>query len=303
MKKLLLASTALVLSAGLAHSQALNITGHGRMGILYDSTGLWGASNYRQENRLQFNFNVAVEGDHGLTFGAYSRARISNASIGVFSGSRVWVEASGLRLTFGNQDGAIQTAGLVGAVSIGYTGGTFAGGSAGMWIYPQAFSSTGTGAPHRASVSYSMGDVTAMLSYDRAGTYGVGTPAVTELGVNGTFGAFSAAVGYASSVAGAANSRIVTVSGAYNGGSWTVGAIVADLQTLGTNYALTGTAQLGGGTARAYIGRYIDGAPATSDNAWGLAYHYGLGGGASVAGGVERINGVTTGNVGVVFNF
>lgn len=303
MKKLLLASTALVLSAGLAHSQALNITGYGRMGILYSEAGLWGTSNYAQENRLQLNFNVAVEGDHGLTFGAYSRARIVNGSTGVFSGSRVWVEASGLRLTFGNQDGAIQTAGLVGALAMGYTGGTFQGGAAGMWWWTQAFSSTGAGMPSRASVSYTMGDVTAMLSYDRAGTYGAGTAALTEFGINGTFGAFSVAAGYASSVAAIANSRVVTVSGAYNGGSWTAGLVVADLEHLGTNWSLTGTVQVGGGTARAYVGRYIDVVAATSDDTWGLAYHYGLGGGASVAAAIETTNDITTGSVGVVFNF
>ena len=72
MKKILLASTALVLSAGLAHAQAVRITGEGRMGIMYTNAG---GGVWAQENRLQFNFNVAVEADHGLTFGAWTRAR------------------------------------------------------------------------------------------------------------------------------------------------------------------------------------------------------------------------------------
>ena len=100
MKKLLLASTALVFSAAVANAQAVSIGGEGRMGIMGTDSGAgW---NWAQENRLQFNFSVSVEADHGLTFGAFSRARMTNGATGVFSGSRVWVESNGLRLTFGN---------------------------------------------------------------------------------------------------------------------------------------------------------------------------------------------------------
>lgn len=311
MKKLLLASTALVLSAGLAHAQGLNITGVARMGIEYDSTGFvaWGGSNYRQENRLQFNFNVSVEGDHGLTFGAYTRARMSTGLVGVFSGSRVWVQSNGLRLTFGNQDGAIQSVGVTGAVTIGYTGGTFAGGSAGMWIYPQGFSSTGPGSASRTSISYSGGTYNVMVSHDRAAALGVNSG--TEVAANATFGAFTVAAGYANRNAGlgyALNTSIVTVSGRYNAGSWTVGAVVARLENFGgpgidrTNFVVTGTAQLGGGNASVYAGRYYDLTPA-SDTTYGVQYSYGLGGGARIAGGIERVNTVNTANLGVVFTF
>ena len=108
MKNILLATTALVLSAGLAHAQAVTITGEGRMGLMYTS----GGAGWSQENRLTLNFNVAVQADHGLTFGAWTRGRISGrGASGVLAGSRVWVEASGLRVTFGNTDGALATFG------------------------------------------------------------------------------------------------------------------------------------------------------------------------------------------------
>ncbi|MCB1395658.1 MAG: porin, partial [Rhodobacteraceae bacterium] len=81
MKKILLASTALVLSAGLAHAQAVTITGSGRMGITgMDAGGGW---NWSQEHRLDLNFNVSVEADHGLTFGAWTRARMEGGWQGV----------------------------------------------------------------------------------------------------------------------------------------------------------------------------------------------------------------------------
>ena len=39
MKNILLATTALVLSAGIANAQAVTITGEGRMGLMYTSGG------------------------------------------------------------------------------------------------------------------------------------------------------------------------------------------------------------------------------------------------------------------------
>lgn len=207
MKNLLLASTALVLSAGLAHAQAVTITGEGRMGIQYDNAG-FGGSNWRQEQRLTLNFNVSVQADHGLTFGAWTRARMQTGGLGVanqgvFSGSRVWVEANGLRLTFGNQDGAFRAAG------------------ASSWA----------------------------------------------------------------------------LSGHYNGGSWGVGAIVADVAGVNTNFSISANAQLGGGNLYGYIGR-VGGA-----NAYGLSYGYGLGGGATLTVGAERVGAATTASVGVAFSF
>ena len=147
MKKLLLASTALVLSAGLAHAQAVTISGEGRMGVGYES---WnnGGSAWAQENRLQFNFTVSVTADHGLTFGAFSRARITNGATGVFSGSRVWVQANNLRLTFGNVDGAIRGAGTshgyAGGCGVGYVGGVTCADAVGLiGVYSYGFPGTG----------------------------------------------------------------------------------------------------------------------------------------------------------------
>ncbi len=315
MKKILLASSALMLlSAAVAEAQAVRITGQARMGLNYDSFGyaIWG-SNWRTENRLRLNFTVSVQGDHGLSFGAFTRAQMQSANppvaTGVFSGSRVWVEASGLRLTFGNQDGAIQQFGYVGGQFVGYTGGTFLGGSAGNAIVPQAFDSTGGGYP-RIGLQYTFGDTVIALSHDRQHTAG-GVSSATEIAVRSRFDAFSVAIGYANRTnSGTATvpvylpgSSWATASVAYNGGTWTVGLIVSRLEGRSTNYSLTGSAQLGGGTLNGYVGRYDDGILLTTNTVYGLGYAYGLGGGASLSAGVERTNGRTQGTFGVVFNF
>lgn len=284
MKKILLATTALVFSAGLASAQAVSIGGEGRMGIVATHVGVW---SWIQENRLQFNFSVSVEGDHGLTFGAFSRARMVTGSPALFSGSRVWVEANGLRLTFGNQDGAIRgvgtSHGYAGGCGVGYVGGNICGDSVGLLGVTHAFSSTGGGAPQRMRVDYTMGDTRVAVSHDRGGA--------TEIGVRSSFDAFTVAAGYTNAGVG-----VGTISGHYNGGSWGAGLIIASGGGT-TNAALSGNVALGGGDLYGYVGRVF------GANAVGISYGYGLGGGATATVGAERVGPLTVVTAGVAFAF
>ena len=219
MKKILLATSALVLSAAAANAQAVRIGGEGRMGVIYESVRFGGlsASQWVQENRLQFNFTVSVQADHGLSFGAFTRARITNGNIGVFSGSRVWVEANNFRLTFGNVDGAIRGAGVshgyAGGCGVGYVGGHYCGDTAGLLglgslglvptlftgtttIQPgqtHGFASTSGGPAARIRIDYSFGDTRIALSHDRQ--------QATEIGIRSRFDAFTVALGYSNRAA------------------------------------------------------------------------------------------------------
>jgi hypothetical protein len=350
MKKILLASTALVLSAGIASAQNVAITGEGRMGVEYNSWG-FGGSNYRQEQRLTLNFAATVQADHGLTFGVWTRARMSTGGLGTagangFSGSRVFVESNGFRLTFGNTDGAIRGAGAAmgyaGGCAVGYEGGLTCGDTAGLVGASQGQNSTGTLGVARTRIDYSFGSTRVALSYDRETRH-------TEFGIRTTFNAFTVALGYGrvtntnfASGAGAitigtpiaglvvrfGNFNVLSLSGQYNGGSWTVGAIVTrvdpSLAALAvttttpvtvfgpvainqswTNWALQGSVQLGGGTLYGYVGSMYDA------RTYGLNYAYGLGGGATLHIGAERFDDMfgipalsqTQGSVGVVFTF
>src|SRR5690606_5961805 len=127
-----LASTMLVASATLAHGQAVTITGEGRMGVQVPYLPGPGVHFWQQEQRLRLSFEVAVQADHGLSFGAWPRAQMGTvfpgmAAPGGFSPARVWVETNGFRLTFGNSDGAIATYGYshgwLGGCGVGYEGG------------------------------------------------------------------------------------------------------------------------------------------------------------------------------------
>lgn len=311
MKKILLASAALALSAGVAHSQAVTIGGQGRMGVQYSNGGFvqqFGAiSNWRTESRFQLNFSAAVQADHGLSFGGFTRLRLQTAggtatqmTNQLFSGHRVWVEASGLRLTFGNQDGAIATTGTamgyIGGCGVGYEGGQQCGDSVGLLGAVTWFNSNGPGGNNTGAFDqtiharYTMGDWQAAVSAERSN--GV------EIAVRGRFDAFTVAAGYQQNRG--FSPRVATVSAHYNGGAWGVGAIVARIGTGGaanTNYAVNANVDLGGGNLYGYAGRV------NTNNAYGLSYSYGLGGGASITAGAERVGGLTTGSVGVAFNF
>jgi len=303
MKKLLLASTALVLSAGLAHAQAVTITGEGRMGVQYDSFGFAG-SNWRQENRLTLNFNVSVQADHGLAFGAWTRARMSVTGQGTalgngFSGSRVWVQANNFRLTFGNQDGAIRGAGTAmgyaGGCGIGYEGGIQCWDAAGLLSVSHAQNSTGDDNEPMVRADYTFGSTRIAVSHARGGS--------TELGVRTTFDAFTVAFGYTNDGgASSAGEPVYTLSGRYNAGAWGAAVLVAHGNSV-TNWSLQGNVQLGGGNLYGYIGEI------NSRQSYGVNYGYGLGGGATLHAGVERLEGTaiipnrTVGSVGVVFTF
>ena len=291
MKKILLASTALVLSAVAANAQGLNITGLGRMGVQYNEGAPYAGETTRIESRFQLNFTATVEADHGLTFGAYSRARMQTigagtANTGVFSGARVWVESNGLRLTFGNQDGAFASL-ATGGATVGYTGMSFEGlGGMASAVDTQEFSSTGPSEAPRVSLRYSFGSTTVMLSHDTVQTAGVNE---TELAIQSAFGATTVAAGISSD-------DEWFVGANYDGGSWGIGALYYDDNT-DENWVISGNVDLGGGSLTAFAGEN-----STAD-VYGIGYSYGLGGGASLGMGLERIGGVNAAEIGVVFTF
>lgn len=312
MKALLLSSCAIICAATVANAQAVSISGEGRMGVVGLDAGTgW---TWVQENRLTLNFNAAVEADHGLTFGAWTRARMAStgAGVGIFSGSRVWVEANNFRLTFGNADGALTNAGYLGGGGIGYVGGLFNADAAGLDAVAVETASTGSGPTEAARLDYSFENGTVSLSHVRGGA--------TEFGANASFDAFTVAVGYtnmggATAMAAAdapvpgltlaTFTRAITLSAEYDGGSWGAGVLLARISNDGagaspnahTNWSLSANADLGGGNLYGYVGRTWD------LNAFGVNYAYDLGGGATISAGIERLGSANSAAIGVAFEF
>ena len=296
MKNLLLASTVLVASATLANAQALTISGSGRMGVYMVDTPIGSLDG--QDLEMSLEFSALVEADHGLTFGAWSEAVMSSsfpgiADTGTFSGARVWVESNGLRLTFGNSDGAINSFGTaLGSCNLGYAeaGLGLTGICTDQGLVPFFAHGEDAGVP-QAMISYEGDNFAVAVSNQRGNS--------TEIAGQYTMGTITVAAGYSNIADGA-----WTVSGLYDAGSWTLGALYSSVDLGGADidgWALQGTADVYGGTVFAYYGE------AETITSYGVSYGYGLGGGAELEAGVERTEiagfDITTYSVGLNFSF
>lgn len=109
MKKLLLASTALVLSAGVASAQVA-LSGDARMGITHDSAR---DAKLQFTSRARVTFTMSGETDGGLAFGASFRAdqaapqAVGNTNM---TGGNVFIRGEFGRVRFGDVSGAARAA-------------------------------------------------------------------------------------------------------------------------------------------------------------------------------------------------
>lgn len=132
MKKALIASTALVLTAGAAAAD-VTISGYGRTGVIYyeDSveTGtdlLTGRSGNDTQviSRLRMNIDAATSTEQGVDFGArfriqWDQGNGSRGEGGVINAGKLYVTSSGLTVEVGNVEGALDQAGLIYATELG----------------------------------------------------------------------------------------------------------------------------------------------------------------------------------------
>ena len=169
MKKVLLTTTLLVATAGMAAAE-VTLNGYGRFGLVYSDDGV--NSDTILATRMRININGSLETDSGLTFGGRIRLQHTNGDSSAFgseggarlSAAKLFVETGGFRLEVGNTDTAFDNAGLMYASEIGFTDASL-GESKGNYY---GFSS----GPYSGAeidrmgiyASYSVGDFTGRLS-------------------------------------------------------------------------------------------------------------------------------------------
>jgi len=290
MKKVLLATTALTLSAGVAYAE-VSVSGNARMGL--QST----AGTTTLEKRMTVNFDGSVETTSGLTLGANLNLRADEGAAALTNGARVHVKAGGAEVAVGNIYGALDSmpgmysasAGLTGLGWGGVLGNTVASGSWG-W---DAYSNTGNGA-EGVEVMYTAGSVTAHVSYsdtdlgsatDRAAAY-----------VSYAMGDWTVAAGMQDSATAAEDKTIVTVGGKV--GDFGVGIGYAD-NNGETKLALNGSATFGATTVSAYVANE----ETATDTAMGLGISHDLGGASLVGGVAQTAAGVNRADMGIKFSF
>ena len=202
MQKALLATTALVLSAGVAAAD-VTISGYGRTGIIYyenDSDVREDVRETQVSSRIRMNLDATTESDAGVEFGARLRLQHdqngSRQSLpsGAHDGrdeirtqaGKVWISAQGLTVEIGNVDTAFDGAGLLYATDLGSydRSGAFAPSvdlsamAGGFFTYTDSYVSR-----NRVGVAakYSFGDLTVRASYVDPDQSDVDTGVVSDI--------------------------------------------------------------------------------------------------------------------------
>ena len=314
MKKILLATTVLVGTAGFAAAE-VSLSGNARMGVTYDESA---TNELAFNSRARVVFTLSGETDGGLSFGASFRAdNASNNTTSIVEPSAACLDAAEdlldeLNCFVGNsQGGAVQglagtvfISGAFGKLSMGDTSsaaenavGDFAEiGYAGTG-FGNENTFIATGDNEMALYEYSAGGVTFMAS--------VGQPSdgVSTMSIAAKYStdAFSVAVGYEDNDAGA-DHTIIGATAALGGvnlkavyGKADLGGVDFEQYGLGAAYTMDAV------TVEAYY-RTTDLAGTEADY-YGIGVEYDLGGGATLAGGIADADGNTLADLGVKFTF
>ena len=308
MKKILIASTALVLTAGFAAADAPTLSGSARMGVVYNGT------DAEFSSRVRLVGTAAGTTDGGLSFGASMRFDQSGGNGGL-SWSDVnkngTVEAGELYFSDNkaNGDSTVFLSGSFGKITMG----DVAGGAA-DYLVGQVSGVGFTGNGDLNEIGWNGGTPTAVRYEYAAGpiTFALGLGQTTAgddaMSVATKFAAadnkFTIAVGYSSTKV----ATQIDAKGTAKLGAATIAVRIAsndnpaNTDDLAVALSVSGTFGGVGVTAFAAQNRKFDSTNADNDTI-GIGASYDLGGGASVAGGVSDNGTNTTADLGVSFSF
>lgn len=287
MKNILLATTALVATAGVAAAD-VTVSGDGRMGvILTDHDANTATSNVAQfTSRLRIKFTASGETDGGLSFGGSVRNDQVGTGNTANSDSSVFISGGFGKLSMGDVDSAANAA--VGHVSgVGLTGlgdmnelGGFVGQTDSSVLY-----------------EYSTGGLT---FYASASQREVATTAYSAA-VKYTSGAYTVALGHESADTSGTKTTMTSVRAEASFGDATVKLVAKDHNVNDTEVAVSVDYAIGATTVTAF---YADFGNVINYTAYGLGASYDLGGGASLKGGVAKRSDLdTVADFGLSFSF
>ncbi len=285
MKKLLIASTALLATTAMA-SADMSLTGDGRMGVISaqedTSTAAVKESTPQFTSRIRATFTGSGQTDAGLAFGGSFRADNAAGAAAGTAGS-VFAEYSGMRVTMGDTSGAAES--VVGDLNeVGLTG---LGGMNEVGYLANAAANRPT-----ARFDYTIGDFVVSASASNPSTDVPTGQTVASAGVKYTIGDLVMAVGTEQSSGVGNDSYFTVASVAYDFGDVTLKGIYG---SGGTRTVSTRTTA-GVGMAYTFDAITIDafyrqnrttltGAAADTNTAGGIGVTYDLGGGAALEGG------------------
>ncbi|MDZ4136125.1 MAG: porin, partial [Paracoccaceae bacterium] len=321
MKKLLIATTAIIATAGMAAAD-VKVGGNGRMGVVYDGNDLQFSS------RIRIAFTASGETDGGLAFGGSIRADNSSGGAAGNDGS-VYISGAFGKLEMGDTPGAAEV--VIGNLpEVGYSDpgsnkpavsnlGSFnvgANDTAFLTGDEDGLSTTASGNPV-VLYQYSTGAFLFAASFNDGTQAAFSGPKSAfgadlqeySVGVKYTFGDYTASLGYEVAdptsaaplpdtlrhliVGGSAKFADTTVNAYYGDGSGGLNGY--------THYGLGVSSKFDAITVKGYVKRQewdaaspsqiLNGVPGlTGVTSYGLGADYALGGGATVSGGIVDNN-------------
>ncbi|WBU53201.1 porin [Paracoccus sp. SCSIO 75233] len=308
MKKVLFATTALVMTAGVAAAD-VTISGYGRAAVDYQDNRDQEATI---ETRVRMNFDASTTTDQGVDFGARIRMQYDDGSSNsTLSPAYIYVTSGGFEVSVGNVGTAYDSAGLIYESEVGLISRSF-GNSMGDFY---AFDTNGYGDEENRmgfAVKYSAGGFTGRLSY-------VDPDQTVSGDQQGKEEELSVAIDYEW------NDLALSAAAVQNG----AGIDGNDQQFVGAYYTMAGTSNGVGlnwvnngddatgdtivlygdyevapmTTLSAYIANNDGDMAKETDNAFGVGVKYDLGG-AIVAGSIERgYQEEIRSDMGIKFNF
>lgn len=281
MKKILLATTALVGFAGAAAAE-VSLSGDARMGVLDNFSG-----DVEYSSRARVKFTLTGETDGGLSFGGSFRADNATGAAAGTAGS-VYISGTYGKLEMGDVDGAAKS--VVGHVDgVGYTG---------LSDLNESTYIANVGTTEGVLYTYSMGDFTFAAS---SGQIGIVPISPWSIGVGYNAGNYAVGLGYEDNdngtdhviVGGSATFGAVTLKANYGKASGTVD---------GDQWAVSATYSMDAVSATVF---YTDDSDLGGVEAYGIGAGYDLGGGAMLKGGYvkDETNNADGFDLGVTFSF
>ena len=305
MKKILLASAALMATTGMAAAE-IKFSGFARFGLGYEEDR---AEETILVHRLRLTVDGSAETDGGVQFGARFRMQgdenaDNTADALSLSGGRFSVAYGGLEVYAANTGGAIDNAKYKSGYEIGLE--SFFGQTTGRDYGGFGFSSTGAG-PNALYATYTIGDFIGGIGYDDQ-TNGE----EWDIFLTYTMGNFGGTLAYgdrSNSVDGDEDTVFLGLDASF--GDLKVGAIfgdedVNDAGESGNFYGVSASYAVSSATSILFA--YGDGEGDADTRAYGIGFTHDLGGSVSLAGGVgssktDSTSSVTKADLGVSFSF
>ncbi|ESW60243.1 MAG: hypothetical protein Q27BPR15_12985 [Rhodobacter sp. CACIA14H1] len=305
MKKVLLATTVLVGTAGFAAAEGLTVTGSGVFGLNYAENAAVGADRTTPIMETYIAFAGAGETDSGLSFGMSSTLGQYATLAGAYEddGTTLFISGAFGKITFGDVSEADEVAGLG---DIGLTG---------IGVDNVAEATTGDssgGVAHDVNYSYSAGDFSVAVSGRIGASDLINANDSFAIGAKYTFGDYYVGLGYNDTdvLAIIDGVRDGATTSIYAGGSAGDVSVKAMYASFSPDAAAAATVKSYGmnvdytvGAATVSFAFADNDAVGNTKASYGVGVSYDLGGGASVVGGVGSVNDVTRAQAGVSLKF